>query len=87
MTKIGIVGNGFVGNAIYQNIKDKIKDVFVFDVDSQKSYNTKDETISCDIVFVCLPTPMKEKNGGECNLSYIDTFLILSQMILMGFLL
>ena len=74
MTKIGIIGNGFVGNAIYQNIKDKIKDVFVFDVDSQKSYNTKDETISCDIVFVCLPTPMKEKNGGECNLSYIDTF-------------
>lgn len=55
MTKIGIIGNGFVGNAIYQNIKDKIKNVFVFDVDSQKSYNTKDETISCDIVFVCLP--------------------------------
>ena len=74
MTKIGIIGNGFVGNAIYQNIKDKIKDVFVFDVDSQKSYNTKDETINCDIVFVCLPTPMREKNGGECNLSYIDTF-------------
>lgn len=72
--KIGIIGNGFVGNAIYQNVKDKISNVFVFDVDSKKSHNTKEEVLNCDIIFVCLPTPMKEKFGGKCDLSYIDNF-------------
>ena len=29
---VGIVGNGFVGNAVYQNLRDKVK-CKVFDVD------------------------------------------------------
>lgn len=72
--KVGIIGNGFVGNAIYQNIKDKIENLFVFDVDENKSISSYDDTIKSDIVFVCLPTPMKDKMGGECNLSYVDQF-------------
>lgn len=72
--KVGIIGNGFVGNAIYQNIKDKIENLFVFDVDESKSINSYDDTLRSDIIFVCLPTPMKDKMGGECNLSYIDNF-------------
>lgn len=71
---IGIIGNGFVGNAIYQNLKDKIQDLFVFDVDKSKSLNSYEQTINSDFVFICLPTPMKDKMGGECNLSYIDNF-------------
>ena len=70
---IGIIGNGFVGNAIYQNIKDKFN-VFVYDINKNKSYNTLEETYKSDIIFVCLPTPMKDENGAECNLNIINEF-------------
>jgi UDPglucose 6-dehydrogenase len=69
--KIGIVGNGFVGNAIYQNFKDKVE-TKVYDVKVEKQLNTLEETIASDIVFVCLPTPMKE--DGTCDLSFINNF-------------
>lgn len=74
MTKVGIIGNGFVGNAIYQNLRFKIDNLFVYDVDPLKSLSDYEETINCDIIFVCLPTPMKDKMGGECNLGYINDF-------------
>ena len=35
---IGIIGNGFVGNAVYQNLRDKVT-CKVFDVDKNKSFN------------------------------------------------
>jgi UDPglucose 6-dehydrogenase len=68
---IGIVGNGFVGNAVRQNLKDKI-DCKVFDVDSSRSLNTFEEVIGQEFIFVCLPTPMK--STGECDLSILDNF-------------
>ena len=68
---IGIVGNGFVGNAVHQNFKDKV-DCKVFDVDKSRSPNTFDEVIRQDFIFVCLPTPMK--STGECDLSILDHF-------------
>ncbi len=73
MIKIGIIGNGFVGNAIYQNIKSYYS-VCVFDKDSNKSYNSFEETINCDVVFVCLPTPMTDAEGGSCNLNILNGF-------------
>ena len=68
---IGIVGNGFVGNAVYQNLRDKIS-CKVFDVDKNKSFNTLDEVLEQAFIFVCLPTPMK--STGECDLSILDSF-------------
>ena len=68
---IGIVGNGFVGNAVYQNLRDKVR-CKVFDVDKNRSLNTLGEVILQDFIFVCLPTPMKY--GGECDLSILDNF-------------
>ena len=68
---IGIVGNGFVGNAIYQNFKDK-EIAKVYDVRIHRSYNTLEDTVNSDIVFVCLPTPMKD--DGTCDLSYVLRF-------------
>ena len=70
---IGIVGNGFVGNAIYENLKDKFN-VAVFDVVKEKCLNTFSDTINRDLVFVCLPTPMRSAEGAECNLSIINDF-------------
>lgn len=69
--QIGIIGNGFVGNAIYQNFKDKVI-TKVYDVRDDKRLNTEKEVLECDIVFVCLPTPMKE--NGDCDLSFVQNF-------------
>jgi UDPglucose 6-dehydrogenase len=68
---IGIVGGGFVGNAIYQNFKDKVN-TKLYDIDPKKSFDTLYSTLKCNIIFVCLPTPMKE--DGECDTSYIMKF-------------
>ena len=68
---IGIVGNGFVGNAVYQNLRDKAE-CKVFDLDKNRSLNTLEEVINQDFIFVCLPTPMKM--NGSCDLSILDKF-------------
>ena len=75
MKKIGIVGNGFVGNAIYQNIKN-FYNLAIYDIDPKKSFNSLEETINSDIVFICLPTPMVNAEGGSCNLSILNNFFI-----------
>lgn len=69
--QIGIIGNGFVGNAIYQNFKDKVI-TKVYDVRPEKCLNTKMEVLESDIVFICLPTPMK--SDGRCDLSFVEDF-------------
>lgn len=69
--QVGVIGNGFVGNAIYQNFKDKVN-TKVYDVMKEKCLNTIDEVLSSDIIFVCLPTPMKL--NGECDLTFINNF-------------
>ena len=68
---VGIVGNGFVGNAVYQNLRDKVL-CKVFDVDKNRALNTLEEVIQQDFIFVCLPTPMRM--DGSCDLSILDDF-------------
>jgi len=69
--QVGVFGNGFVGNAIYQNFKDKVV-TKVYDINPQKSVNTPKEVLNSDIIFVCLPTPMKK--DGQCDLSFVMDF-------------
>lgn len=72
MSKIvGVIGNGFVGNAVYENFKDRVE-TRVYDVIPEKSLNTYSEVLSSDYIFVCLPTPMKD--DGDCNISYVCDF-------------
>lgn len=71
MTSVGIIGNGFVGNAIYQNFKNKVV-TRVFDVRPEKCLNTQSDCLKANIVFICLPTPMKE--NGQCDLSFVLNF-------------
>ena len=68
---IGIVGNGFVGNAVYQNVRDKAP-CKVYDVDKNRSFNSLKEVLQQKIVFLCLPTPMRM--DGSCDLSILDKF-------------
>lgn len=68
--KIGIIGQGFVGNAIYQKFKDYY-DINTYDLDSSKCNSSEQETLDNDIVFVCLPTPMN--SDGSCNVSLVES--------------
>jgi len=66
---IGIIGQGFVGNAIYQKFKN-FYNISTFDLDDSKSNSTKEEAMSKDIIFVCLPTPMSE--DGTCYTGIVE---------------
>ena len=67
---LGLIGNGFVGNALYQNLK-KEYDFLIYDRDVSKANcnSLKELCTTCDLIFVALPTPMYE--SGECDLSII----------------
>tara|TARA_Y100000310_G_scaffold213595_2_gene214542 strand:+ start:4481 stop:5320 length:840 start_codon:yes stop_codon:yes gene_type:complete len=69
--KIGIIGKGFVGNAIFQGLN-HYYDLKVYDVDSKKSTHTFEDVSNSDLVFLSVPTPM-HKDTGECDLSYIES--------------
>jgi UDPglucose 6-dehydrogenase len=60
---IGIIGQGFVGNAVYQKFKNYYN-IKTYDLDNTKCNSTEQEVFDCDIVFVCLPTPMAK--DGSC---------------------
>ena len=66
---IGIIGQGFVGNVIYQKFKNFFT-VRTFDLDNSKRNSTKGQVIECDIIFICLPTPMNK--DGSCNTSIVE---------------
>ena len=69
--KIGIIGNGFVGNATLQ-LECKDIDILVYDINPTlcipQGTKLKDLT-SCEIIFISVPTPMK--NDGSCYLEII----------------
>lgn len=67
--KIGIVGNGFVGQAtaLIHN-----HDIIIYDIIPEKCiplHTTINDIINCDIIFICVPTPMYE--NGSCCLDYV----------------
>ena len=67
---ISIIGNGFVGNAICQGLKDHYL-LSIYDIDKTKSTNIFEEIIQNEIIFICVPTPTNE--DGEFILDYIDS--------------
>ncbi len=68
MNKIGIIGQGFVGNAVAQKFQ-QYYELLTYDLDETKANSTEEEVLSCNIVFLCLPTPMRET--GECDISIV----------------
>ncbi len=58
---IGIIGLGFVGGAIYRSFKEKDIKVLGYDIKYiNKEYNTYEECLTSDILFLCLPTQYDE---------------------------
>ena len=80
-TRIGVIGNGFVGGAVIKAFTEYC-DVKFYDKNDEKSQNTLEDVVSSsDIVFVCLPTPMENAEGGKADLSIIkDTFHKINQI-------
>lgn len=67
---IGIIGQGFVGNAVYQKFKNYF-DVLTYDLDESKSNSTKNDLLfKCNTIFLCLPTPMN--TDGSCNVDILQ---------------
>jgi len=69
MKKVGIIGNGFVGEAIAFAFSSS-HETKVYDIDKNKATHPIDEVLKCDLIFVCVPTPMF-RNGRQ-DLSFIE---------------
>lgn len=81
--KIGILGQGFVGSAIREGLKN-FYDVLVYDLKKElcplEMLATPPDIVqNCEIIFQCLPTPMKK--SGECDLSIVEKSLLTIDLI------
>ena len=72
MKKIGIIGNGFVGNSIAFGFS-PTHEIRIHDKDPKRNMNTMDEVLECDYVFVAVPTPMHE--DGSISLNVVEKAL------------
>lgn len=69
MKTIGIVGGGYVGRAIQKLFEDHYR-VYTYDIANSPEY-LKDVAYTSDVVFVCVPTPMRE--DGTCDTSIVES--------------
>lgn len=72
---IGIIGQGFVGSAVREGMKNHFE-VFAFDKDPNKFSNAGSifEVVeNTEVTFLCVPTPMKK--SGECDLGILSSAL------------
>jgi len=56
---VGIIGGGFVGSA-FARVFQHYTDVKVFDTDKRRATHSLVDTVGQDVLFVCLPTPMRK---------------------------
>jgi len=70
--KIGIVGNGFVGNSVAFGFS-PTHEIKIHDKDPKRNLNTIEDVLKCDFVFVCVPTPMNE--DGSISLDIVERAL------------
>ena len=70
---IGIIGQGFVGNAVYKKFINFFN-VLTYDI-NQKLCNSTLEIIKkkCNVIFVCVPTPMNV--DGDCDISIVESVI------------
>lgn len=67
--KVGIVGYGHVGSAM----KKLFTDAYIYD--KYKNIGSIKEINTCDVAFVCVPTP--QNDDGSCDVSIVDEVLSL----------
>jgi len=70
---IGIIGQGFVGSAIREGLKDHYS-VLTYDLDETKCNSTHLEVCTkSDIIFACVPTPMRK--DGVCDTRILESVI------------
>ena len=72
-SNLGIIGLGFVGQAVYHGLIENFK-INTYDIVKNSTCGSIGEL--CDksrTIFVCVPTPMK--SNGECDISIVRTVL------------
>lgn len=72
---IGIIGQGFVGSAVREGMKNYFN-IYTYDKDKSKNVNVdsiEKLTVLTKHIFLCVPTPMKK--NGECDLSIVRSVL------------
>lgn len=85
MKKIGIIGQGFVGTAVREKLREDFQ-VLAYDKYNESvssTYYQESETLTnnsidflvqeCDIIFVCVPTPMFP--DGECDIRIVKSVI------------
>jgi nucleotide sugar dehydrogenase len=72
MQKVGIIGNGFVGNSIAFGFS-PTHEIRIHDKDPKRNMNTLEEVLECDYIFVAVPTPMHK--DGSISLAVVETAL------------
>jgi UDPglucose 6-dehydrogenase len=72
MGKIGIVGQGYVGTAIKVGFEPhyNIHTYDKFDLAKSTLPNLKDLVQECEVIFVCVPTPMRK--DGTCYTGIVE---------------
>ena len=68
---VGIIGQGFVGSAL-RNTFENYYNVYTYDkFQVDKSTHTSIQSLSraCEVIFVCVPTPMNK--DGSCDISIV----------------
>jgi UDPglucose 6-dehydrogenase len=68
--KLGVVGLGVVGSAIYESFETLGYNIVYFDVKFPKSSIT--DILDSDVLFICVPTRMNESDGS-CDTSIVES--------------
>ena len=73
-TTLGIIGQGFVGNAMYQGFKD-FYPVLTYDkyIEEKSNSTLENLVMNSDVIFSCVPTPMTDV--GECYTGIVEEVL------------
>lgn len=72
--KIGIVGQGFVGTAVKEGLKQYFQ-IETYDIAKTSTCKSlSDLSEKSDVVFVCLPTPMNQ--DGSCHIDIVENTLL-----------
>ena len=70
INNIGIIGYGFVGQAIAFGFSPVVP-IYVYDKDPNRCINSLEETVNdSDIIFVSVPTPMRKDGSIDLSIVY-----------------
>ena len=73
MKTLGIIGQGFVGTAVFEGLKEHYN-IETFDIAKDSTCKSLAELYEkSEVLFLCLPTPMDSE--GSCHLGIIEPVL------------